>query len=225
MRVLHYSVFLFCLLGFSTVVAAQVASRQLAMSKGNNEALILDLPTADADDVEDLWEDWLKDTYGVKTSKTRKVRTGELSSLNFELPGIGSGNKVDLYSMIREMGEGSELTVWIATPQGYVGPDLNTAQYNEAEKMLMRFALEVSRYQMEEDVDAQEDLLSDLEKELDRLKRDKERAEKDIEDVRERIAKLEAEIAANLVDQESKQAAIQDQIQVVEEAKLRLKKF
>lgn len=204
---------------------AQVTSRTKAMSRGSQQALVLDLPAADADLVQDLWEDWLKDTYRVRTSKTKKVRSGERSSLNFKLPGIGRGGKVDLYSLVDETGNGSQLTVWIATPSGYVGPDLDPGEYLEAERMLMSFALAVSREQMQREVEEQEAILSDLEKELDRLRRDRERAEKDIADARERIARLEADIVDNLAEQDAKQREIEAQLAEVEAAKRRMKDF
>lgn len=216
---------LLALLCAAAPVGAQVAARTKAMSRGSQEALVLDLPGSEPDEVQDLWEDWLKDTYKVKTAKTRKVRTGERSSLNFVLPGIGRGSKVDLYSLVDEAGQGSQLTVWIATPRGYVGPGLDGGEYVEAERMLMSFALEVSRDQLEREVDDQEEMLSDLEKELDRLRRDKERAEKEIEDARQRIAKLEGDIELNLVAQDEKQRQIEAQLLQVESAKRRLKDF
>ena len=223
MRYLYFILFVICLLPGEGI--SQVTARTKAMSRGSQEALVLDLPATDADLVQDLWEDWLKDTYRVKTSKTKKVRNGERSSLNFKLPGIGRGGKVDLYSLVDETGDGSQLTVWIATPSGYVGPDLDPGEYLEAERMLMSFALAVSREQMQREVDAQEEILSDLEKELDRLRRDRERAEKDIADARERIARLEADIVANLAEQDGKQREIEAQLAEVEAAKRRLKDF
>ena len=206
-------------------LTGQVTTQQQTMSRGTNDALILELPSAQTKLVEDLWEDYLKDNYRVKTSKTKKVRTGELSSLNFELPGVSAGSKVDLYSQVREVGSGSELMIWIATPDGYVSPDLNRGQYLEAEKMLMRFALTVSREQTAEDVDSQEDRLKDLERDLDRLRKDKERAEKDIVDAQQLIAEREAEIQQNILDQETKQQEIQTQQRVVEQVKAQLKEY
>lgn len=223
MRYFFLLLLLICLLPAD--VCSQVTSRTKAMSRGSQQALVLDLPATDADLVQDLWDDWLKDTYRVKSSKTKKVRSGERSSLNFKLPGIGRGGKVDLYSLVDETGDGSQLTVWIATPAGYVGPDLDSREYLEAERMLMSFALEVSREQMQREVDEQEEILSDLEKELDRLRRDRERAEKDIADARDRIAKLEADIVANLAEQDDKQREIEAQLAEVEAAKRRLKDF
>jgi hypothetical protein len=217
--------FLFLLICSVTTLAGQVTNQRQLMSRGNNDALVLELPSADHRMVEDLWEDWLKENFKVKTSKTKKVRNDELSSLNFRLPGVSAGSKVDLYSLVEKVGQGSQLTVWIATPRGYVSPELDPGQYVEAEKMLMRFALAVSREQIATDVETEEDSLKDLEKELDRLQRDKKRAEDDIADARRRIEKLEEDIARNIVEQEMKQDEIAAQIQVVEDRKRKLKDF
>ncbi|WP_420459297.1 hypothetical protein [Neolewinella sp.] len=217
--------FIALLLLAAAKLTGQVTTQQQMMSRGNNDALILELPSAQPKLVENLWEDYLKDNYKVRTSKTKKVRTGELSSLNFELPGVSAGSKVDMYSQVREVGNGSELMVWIATPDGYVSPALDRGQYLEAEKMLMRFALTVSREQIADDVDSQEDRLKDLEKELDRLRKDKERAEKDIVDAQQLIAEREAEIQQNLLDQETKQREIETQMRVVEQVKTQLKEY
>ena len=217
--------FITLLLLAAAKLTGQVTTQQQTMSRGTNDALLLELPSAQTKLVEDLWEDYLKDNYKVKTSRTKKVRTGELSSLNFELPGVSAGSKVDLYSQVREVGNGSELMVWIATPDGYVSPALDRGRYLEAEKMLMRFALTVSREQTAQDVDDQEDRLKDLEKELDRLRKDKERAEKDIVDAQQLIAEREAEIQQNILDQETKQQEIQTQQRVVEQVKAQLKEY
>ncbi|NJB84482.1 hypothetical protein GGR26_000227 [Lewinella marina] len=226
MKDLHFTlIFLALILGAGTTLTAQVSARQQAMSRGDQPSLVLELPGAEDDDVEDLWTDWLKDTYGVKTKSTKGNKQGELSSLNFQLEGVGRGSKVDLYSRVNEVGDGSELTIWIATPAGYVSPALDQGQYVAAEKMLMNFALAVSRDQIEQDVESEEDQLSDLEKELDRLRRDKEKAEKDIVDARQKIADLEEEIRRNILDQERKQREIEEQISRVEATKRKLKGF
>ncbi|THH40663.1 hypothetical protein [Neolewinella litorea] len=217
--------FFLLVLGAGASLTAQVTARQQIMSRGDQASIVLELPGAEDDDVEDLWEDWLKDTYGVKTKATRGDKRGELSSLNFELPGVGNGSKVDMYSTVQEVGDGSELVVWIATPAGYVSPALDQGQYVAAEKMLMNFALAVSREQIEQDVENQEDRLDDLEKELDRLRKDKEDAEDDIEDARRKIVELEEEIRRNIIEQENKQREIEEQIRKVEATKSKLKGY
>ena len=220
---LFSTVFLALLLLAGAGLTAQVTSQRQSMSRGNNDALILELPSADDKLVDKLWSDWLKEHYKVKTKRNRKSK--EYESLNFSMPGVSTGSKVDMYSKVEQSGDGSELTVWIATPDGYVSPDLNGPRYYEAEKVLMRFALDVSRAQIEMEIEEQEDALKDLEKDLDRLRREKEKAEKDIIDYQKRIEEAEAAIERNIGDQETKAREIEEQIQVIEDTKRRLREF
>jgi len=96
MKDLIFSLSFLVLLVFAgnEVLTAQVTSQRMAMSRGNNDAMILELPTADEKLVSGLWPDWLKDNYKVKTKKVRKTK-GELQSLNFSIPGVSTGGKVD----------------------------------------------------------------------------------------------------------------------------------
>ena len=209
----------------SEVLTAQVTNQRMDMSRGSNDALILELPTADPKLVGKLWPDWLKDNYKVKTKKVKKSRIDEMMHLNFSIPGVSTGSKVDMYSAIRTSGGGSELDVWIATPDGYVSPELGTSRYVEAEKMLMRFALAVSRAQIELEIEEQEDALKDLEKELDKLRKEKEDHEKDIADAERAIEEARQNIDKNLGEQDNKAREIEAQIEKIESTKRKLKDF
>jgi len=205
-------------------LTAQVSSQRMNMSRGSNDAMVLELPTADEKLVSKLWPDWLKDNYKVKTKKVKKTK-GELQSLNFSIPGVSTGGKLDMYSMTRESGTGSELTVWIATTDGYVSPELGSDRYIEAEKMLMRFALAVSRAQIELDIEDQEDDLKRLEKDLEKLRKEKEKFEKDIVDAERAIEEARNNIESNLGDQNNKGREIEAQIEKIEAIKRKLKDF
>ena len=208
----------------SEVLTAQVTSQRMTMSRGNNDALILELPTADEKLVSKLWPDWLKDNYKVKTKKVKKTKN-ELQSLNFSIPGVSTGGKVDMYSSIRTSGSGSEVMVWIATTDGYMSPELGSSRYVESEKMLMRFALEVSRAQIEMEIEDQEKELKDLEKELDKIRKEKESFEKDIVNAERAIQEAKDNIEKNLGEQENKGSEIEAQIEKIEATKRKLKDF
>lgn len=215
-----------CLLVFasSSALSAQVSSQRMTMSRGLNDALILELPTADEKLVSRLWPDWLKENYDVKTKKVKKSKD-EQQSLNFSIPGVSTGGNVDMYSSVRTSGGGSELIVWIATTDGYVSPALGSGRYLEAEKMLMRYALAVSRAQIEMQIEEEEKALKDLEKELERVMKDKEKLENDIIEAERAIDKARADIEANLGDQDNKRREIEAQIEQIEATKRKLKDF
>lgn len=206
------------------VLSAQVTSQRMSHSRGVNDAIILELPTAEDKMVDKLWSSWLKDNYKVKTKKVKKTKN-ELQHLNFSIPGVSTGGKVDMYSMIRPAGSGSEVMIWIATPEGYISPELDSGRYLEAEKMMMRFALAVSRAQIEMQVEEEEKMLKDLERELEKLRKDKEGYEKNIADAEKAIAKARQDIENNLGDQDAKAKEIENQIRQIESTKRKLKDF
>lgn len=208
----------------SQVMEAQVTSQRMTHSRGNNDAIILELPTADDKMVDKLWSSWLKDNYKVKTKKVKKTKN-EMQHLNFSIPGVSMGGKLDMYSMIRQRGSGSEVMIWIATPEGYISPQLDSGRYIEAEKMMMRFALAVSRAQIEMQAEEEEKALKALEKELDKLQKDKEGLEKKIADAEKAIAQARLDIEKNLGDQKGKEREIAQQIRQLESTKRKLKDF
>jgi hypothetical protein len=215
---------LLLVLAGSHVVSAQVTSQRMTMSRGSNDAMILELPTADEKMVSKLWPDWLKDNFKVRTKKVKKTKN-ELSHLNFSIPGVSTGTKLDMYSSVRTSGGGSELTVWIATTDGYVSPEIGSGRYIEAEKMLMRFALAVSKAQIEMQVQEEEKALKDLEKELERIRKDKEKLEQDIVDAERAIEKARGEIEDNLGEQNIKVREIEAQVHKIDSTKRKLKDF
>lgn len=212
------------LLAGSQVLSAQVTSQRMTHSRGNNDAVILELPTAETKMVDKLWGDWLKDNYKVKTKKVKKTKN-EMEHLNFSIPGVSTGGNVDMYSLIRQSGSGSEVMVWIATPDGYVSPEMDSGRFVEAEKMMMRFALAVSRAQIENQIEEEEKMLKDLEKDLEKLRKDKDDFEKDIANAEKAIEEARMKIEGNAGDQDNKAKEIEEQIRQIESTKRKLKDF
>ncbi len=221
MRQLNYHLFsllfLTLLLLSGGHLQAQVSATERTMSRGTNNALVLDAPGYATKDVEKLWSDYTKDTFKEKSKTNRKTK--EMETLN--VPMTGGGN-VDIYSKVEKRGDGSELVVWVATPDGYVGPRNTPNRYVEAEKMLLRFALVLTSEQIKEELDQEEDELKDIEKDLQRMERDKERAQEDIEKAKQTIIDAEAAIEQNDRDQETARKAIEEQQKVIAEVQKRL---
>lgn len=209
--------FLTMLLLAGSQVTAQISASNMSMSQGSHEVMILELPGADDKMVAKLWTDFAKDEFKGKTKRDRKSK--EMQTLNVDIPGVSAGSKVDMYAKVNERGNGSELMVWIGSNDGWVNPRTLPDRYVEAEKMLMRFALDVTKAQIALEVEEEEDRLKDLEKELDNLRKDKEKYERNIEKAKEEIAKMEAAIVENEKNQEDKEKEIEEQEEVVKATK------
>lgn len=211
--------FAFIALAFASYspLHAQVSARTLSMSQGTKDAVSLDLPTAEHRMVERLWTDFVKDNFDNRNKKNRRSR--EMEALNISIPLVSTTGNVDMYSVVNERGDGSELVVWIATNQGYVSPTETPDRYIETEKFLLRFALDVARAQLDEQIEDQEKDLRDMERDLGRMENEQERSRRAIEQARERIAEEERNIEQNIADQEAMRQQMETQRQLIQQTK------
>ncbi|MGB3547783.1 MAG: hypothetical protein WBA17_12460, partial [Saprospiraceae bacterium] len=99
MRQLNYHLFsllfLALLLLSGVHLQAQVSATERTMSRGTNNALVLEAPDMSTRDVEKLWSDYTKDTFKEKSKTNRKTK--EMETLNVPLAG---GGAVDIYSKV-----------------------------------------------------------------------------------------------------------------------------
>jgi hypothetical protein len=214
----HYLI-LVILLALPLLVSAQVSEQERSMSKGVNNALVIEIPMADPGMIEKLWKKYMKDYDG----KTKKVKgEPEWLSDDADIPGIGSGNTMDVYSKIAESGEDVELIVWFDLGGAFLDSDLHPDNYLEGEKFLMRFSLFVEKEKTKLELEAEEKELKNMEKELKDLERNKERYFEIIADAERRIEEAKADIEQNEKDQEAQKKVIEDQLEVIKKVQKKL---
>jgi hypothetical protein len=215
--------FLLVIMLAANSIIAQISEQMQAMSTGFNNALVLELPGANVDQVEKLWRDYLKD-YGAKPKRVKGNREEWLAD-DADIPGIGMGNTVDVYAVFEENSEGLSQYVWIDLGGAYLSSDRYGDRYIEGEKFLMRFALQVTKNQIEIELQSEEDVLKNLERELERLRRDKEDLEREIEDARAAIARAEDAIRQNGQEQKARAKEIEAQRQLIELVRQKLERL
>ncbi|NBC08206.1 MAG: hypothetical protein GVY26_13515 [Bacteroidetes bacterium] len=201
------------LLLLPTLALPQVQEKMLDMSAGQQPALVLEIPSVSQDLVSDFWKQYMKDFYREKPKWQR--RDDEWLSDDADLSALGAGNTVDVYAKTEEQGENVEIQLWVDLGGAFLNSREHPARYTEAEKLLLRFALEVAREKMRLDIEAQEDLLKDMNRDLERLASKKERAEREIERAKETIRQAEADIEQNLQEQADMQAKIAEQEKLI----------
>jgi len=199
---------------------AQVRESRRTMSQGSNNAMVLSLPDVEEKFIKKLWQDYIDDFYDVKTKKVRKAK--EYLSDNAEIASIGGNTPIDIYAYFEGDQEDVELTVWFDLGGAYLSSTDHPDRYKEAEKMLMRFALEVAKESTKLELEDQEDMLKDLEKDLAKLKKDNDRYHRTIENAQKKIAEAEADIEQNEKDQLDAQAKIAEQLKAVEAVRKKL---
>ena len=201
-------------------IQAQVSEKIKKMSQGTNNALVLEIPNVSAKLVSEVWKDYMKDFYDAKPKWDRK--SGEWFCDNAEITAIGRGNTIDIYASAEEKGNDVLANVWIDLGGAFLSSREHPEQYMEAEKVLMRFALEVAQEKTRQELAGEMDEMKKLQREMGRLKSLNERYHKEIERAEEAISKAKENIVENEKLQEEMLGQIDTQEKVIEEVKKRL---
>ncbi len=207
------------LLLFCNSISAQISEADKSMSKGMNPALILEIPGTTEKLVNKMWKKEVKAFKG-KTKKDKKQN--EWFTDNAIIVTVAGTNAIDLFARINGSGQDVTLTVWFELADGFLNSSTYPDEWLEAEKMMMRFGLDVAREQTKIELEEQEKKLKKFVSNLNKLQKDNERYHKEIERAKATIAKMEANIEQNLVDQSTAEGEIEAQQIVVDDVKQKL---
>jgi len=208
-------------LATSVKLSAQISEDEKSMSMGVKNALVLQIPEAKQKFVKKLWKKYLKQFKG-KTKRVKKA--DEMRTSGARIVEIGGSSEVDLVSRVSGTGGGDvELIMWVNMDgdeflSSYNHPD----RYTEAEKILMRFGLEVTREKIKIELKDEENRLKKYNKDHKKLKRNNANYHREITIAQEKIKKAEANIVQNEIEQETMRATIESQKDLIEEVKKRL---
>ena len=199
---------------------AQVSEQIKKMSQGANNAFVLEIANADAKLVSEVWKDYMKNFYDSKPKWDRKAK--EWVCDNADITAIGRGNTVDIYATTEDNGNRGVIYVWFDLGGAYLSSREHPGQYTEAEKLLVRFALEVAQEKTRQELNGEMDEMKKLQREMGRLKSLNERYHKEIERAEEAIKKAEQDIVDNQKLQEEMLLQIDEQEKVIEGVQKRL---
>ncbi len=185
----------------------QVEETQKTMSEGVENSLNIRIPNAKAKTVEKLWKKHMK-PYKGKTKRIRKTK--EIFSDNASIPQLSS-NDVDVYVKIVEAGDEILFSAWFDLGGGFLSSETHPDKYGSAEKMLLLFALDVSKVVIKRELDDEEDTLKKYGKQLTKLEKQKAKLLKDIENYKAKIKAAEAAVEQNEANQENKRQDIENQ--------------
>ncbi len=185
------------------------------MSQGQRPGIRISIPKADANDVTKSWKKYLKN-FGAKP----KMYGSEFLSKEAYIDGL-SENTLDIYSTIQPYPEGTLLKVFMdmGKESGYLSSPSNAEQYDIALALLKDFAITESFKAIDEELEQEEKLLYQMDRERQKLQTEYEQLIKDIENYKQAIQKAETDIEQNSLIQEDRNKLTHKQIQKVEQLK------
>jgi hypothetical protein len=201
------------------MASAQVKEGEKLMSLGNNNSLSIELPKVKTDFAEKIWKNFVKPLKG-KYSRDKK--NNEYFLDNALIPGIGAGNTVDLHTNFLQMGENTICTVWFNLGGAYVSSAQFKEQYTEAEKLVLKYAIETAAEQTKIQLADQQEELKKQEKQLKKLEEKNADHKKDIENWKAKIKQAESDIEVNIKNQGEQKTKIGDQRKLIDEIQKKL---
>ncbi|MCB0517688.1 MAG: hypothetical protein H6577_00635 [Lewinellaceae bacterium] len=203
----------------SPLLKSYVLETEEPMSLGTYPSLTVILEITDEKLAQKVWKDFMKD-YGGKTKKMKGGKEDLTSGA--EIVGVNGVNTLDIYSKANTGVDGNvEYTVWFNLGDEYLS-SRRKAQYEEAEKLLLKFALETKKEQTKNELEDAEKKLKSLDNDLGKLQRQKDNYQKTIEDAEKRIQQAKEDIVTNEQQQADTSQKIDLQKELVEEIKRRL---
>ena len=200
---------------------ARIFESDESMSKGIQNAIIIETFSPDEKLVENVWKSFMKD-YGGRTKKSKGGKN-EFTTTGAEIVGINGVNSLTIYSSAGIGTSGNiEMRIWFDMGEEYLESN-RTSQYAEAERMLQKFAHEVKIENTKEELKEEEKKLKSLESDLKSLERQNEGYHKDIENYEKKIQEAKEDIVTNNEQQTDTGEKIKLQNQLVDEIDRRLK--
>ena len=181
-----------------TITIAQVSEEEKAMSQGIHNAVVVNIPTTTTKIAEKVWKSYAKQFKG-KTKKNKKAE--EWKTTAGKIAGIGGAEPLTVYTQIQSNNEDVELSLWIPMPESYLSSTDYPEAYQEAEKILNEYALEVRIETVKQELNGAEKTLGKSEKDLKKLKKDNEGYHKDIKNAEKEIENSEKGLVQNAEDQ------------------------
>ncbi|MEN7548992.1 hypothetical protein AAG747_13800 [Rapidithrix thailandica] len=183
--------------GLSQITLAEnlpftVKEQEAQCSKGKQNAYMVDIPQAKQDIVEKEWIKLIR-----KGTKSKIENSGkEFSLRDAHLAGLKT-DSLNIYNRIEPFDQGTRLIVFFETSEGFLSSASDPANSKKAVKLLQEFGFTIYVEVIQEELNMEEDKLSSLEKEHNRMIKDKEKMYKTIKLNKHEIETLQHEIDQN----------------------------
>jgi hypothetical protein len=201
-------------------VSAQLYEKAVPMSEGSNNALTLTLPRISVKDAEKVWQQYMDDFYDSKAKWNRKTK--EWIITDADIVALGRGKTIDMYTTFDKSGDGVSVNLWVDLDGDFLTSRAYPDRYTDAEKLMMRYALEVAKASVQEELDNEAKELDRMETDMRKLKNANERYHRDIERAQDAIKKAEEDIVKNVREQEDTLKKIELQKELLEQIRRKL---
>ncbi len=210
---------LFTIFFLNYALHAQIVEAEKVMATGANNALILEIPNADDKIVEKVWKSYAKSFDG----KVKKVKKSEDQiTTSPSIAGFSGAGLKNIYVRFVQDGTNVAFHSWFELEDQYLNSYSHPEEFDEAQRVLLNFGLEVAKEYTIMELDDEEKNLKKMNNDLKKLMKEKENYEKAIADFEQKIIDAKADIENNIIEQARMGETIEAQNDAIEIVKKKL---
>lgn len=201
-----------CLLFFLfTGMAQQIQVRENLeeIDDGINNALVVDIPDADKNDVSRSWRKLMNGAGAKVSGKT------DIVAERVKIPLITTDTLV-VFTTLVQRDSYVHMICGFRINGTYLSSLNDITAYNEAVRIVTNFALEQARLAVQKQIDDQKDKLLKLERKFKNLDEENKKLSRNIEDYTNKIKEAQSNISKNEKEKEQTSKDIDEQRKVVE---------
>lgn len=176
------------------------------MSKGSNNAFVIEVPQTKATDLKKDWQKFLKDNGKLKIDDEK----GELYTLNASISKI-STNQLNHYALFTENATAATLVAFFQIKDTFVSSVNNQTTAANITALVREFGKAAYTNAVEDEIKTEKKALKKLENELESFLKDEDKAKGSIAELKQKIEQNGTEIKVKKQEQELKQKEIMAQ--------------
>ena len=182
----------------------------MTMSKGENPGIQLDIPEVTLDDIQKDIEKRIK-----SKTKSKFVKSGNETSIQETIIKEIAEVPLNVFVKMIPLDSGARVVTFVEDQGVFISEKSDDNKFSKLESFVKDFGVGAYREKVSGQIKAQEKILSGLEGDLNRLKKQNEKMHTDISDNETAIVNSEVDIKANARQQELKNEEIIQQKSVV----------
>lgn len=198
-------------------VTEEMTDRAADSAEGMEKAYVISLDNTNESVARDVWKTFMNQN----NSKVARIKGSKVNiSQNVSIAGISGA--VDIKSLFTKSGDHAEMKLWFVKDNKYMTPQSDPQVYDIIDRFIDEYFTELEAAQVQIEVDNEEDILADMEKDLKKLRKDNEKLHDDITKAEQTIKESRIKIEQNLQEQDQMAEKMEDQRKVIQQTKRKL---
>lgn len=187
-----------------------VDTEEKEFSKGKHQAVVVTIPQANVEDVEDAMGKLIKSGVFKKVDKSG----GELSAMGTTLKRI-SNEPMNVYSLVQPAEGSTRVWTFFEQDSAFISDSQNQQAFLKAKDVVRDFGVETYKDAVREELEMEQDKMDELKKNLEKMLKENADLVEGNKMNESKISLKEGDIQSNLANQENKRKEIQAQNQLV----------